>query len=300
VVFAGTAFGHVPQGTPGSIARLKPADLSALHAAWYRPDNAILVMTGDITPEQGFAMAETAFGDWKKPAQPLAPQPTIRPQTAPRAIALDLPGTGQAAVTVAKAAIPRNDPDYYPGVVANTVLGGGYSARLNAEIRVKRGLSYGANSAISANRTTGSFRAVAQTKNESAPQVLDLIIQEMAGMSKAPAGEDELKARKSTLVGSYGRRMATTNGLATILGNLALYGVPLDEITRYTTKVEAVTAAQVQAFAAKELDPAQTSVIVAGDAKAFADGLKAKRPDLQVIPVSELDLDSPTLRKAGK
>jgi zinc protease len=71
-------------------------------------------------------------------------------------------------------------------------------------------------------------------------------------------------------------------------------------MTRYTTKVEAVTAAQVQAFAAKDLDPAQTSVIVAGDAKAFAAGLKAKRPDLQVIPVTDLDLDSPTLKKAGK
>jgi zinc protease len=300
VVFAGTPFGHVPAGTPGSIARLKPADLSALHGAWYRPDNAILVMTGDITPEQGFALAEKAFGDWAKPGQALPPQPVIRPQPKARAIALDLPGTGQAAVTVAKAAIPRNDPDYYPGLVANTVLGGGYSARLNEEIRVKRGLSYGASSAISANRTTGSFRAVAQTKNESAPQVLDLMVEQMGAMAKGPPTAEELKARKSTLVGSYGRRMETTNGLAGILGNLALYGVPLDEMTRYTTKVEAVTPAQVQAFAAKVFDPAQMDVIVAGDAKAFAAGLKAKRPDLEVIPVSDLDLDSPTLRKAGK
>jgi zinc protease len=300
VVFAGTAFGHVPSGTPGSIARLKTADLSALHKAWYRPDNAILVMTGDITAEQGFALAEKAFGDWAKPAAPLAPQPTIRPQSSPRAIALDLPGTGQAAVTVAKAAIARNDPEFYPGLVANTVLGGGYSARLNEEIRVKRGLSYGANSALGANRTTGSFRAVAQTKNESATQVLDLIVEQMASMAKAPASEDELKARKSNLIGSYGRRMATSTGLANILGNLALYGVPLDEMTRYTSKVEAVSAVQVQAFSVKVLDPAQVSVIVAGDAKAFAADLKAKRPDLQVIPISDLDLDSPTLRKAGK
>ena len=92
----------------------------------------------------------------------------------------------------------------------------------------------------------------------------------------------------------------TTNGLADILGNLALYGVPLDEITRYTTRVEAVTPAQVQAFAARVMDPAKASVIVAGDAKTFAAALKAKRPDLETIPVDELDLDSPTLRKPGK
>jgi zinc protease len=300
VVFAGTAFGHVPQGTPGSVARVKRTDLAALHSAWYRPDNAVLVMTGDITPEQGFALAEKAFGAWTKPAAPLPQPPAIRPRTATRAIAIDLPGTGQAAVTVAKAAIPRNDPDFYPGVVANTVLGGGYSARLNEEIRVKRGLSYGASSAISANRTTGSFRAAAQTKNESAPEVLDLVTAQMTSLAKAPPTDDELKARKSTLVGNYGRRMATTGGLADILGNLALYGVPLDEMTRYTAKVQAVTPGEVQAFSAKVLDPAQASVIVAGDAKTFAAGLKAKRPDLEVIPVDQLDLDSPTLRKAGK
>jgi zinc protease len=109
-----------------------------------------------------------------------------------------------------------------------------------------------------------------------------------------------MTARKSNLVGGYGRRLATTNGLADILGNLALYGVPLDEITRYTTRVEAVTPAQVQAFVARVMDPAKASVIVAGDVKTFGAALKAKRPDLEVIPVSELDLDSPTLRKAAK
>ena len=297
VVFAGTPFGHVPAGTPGSIARLKPADLAALHAAWYRPDNAVLVMTGDITPEQGFALAETTFGGWAKPATPLPPAPAIAPAGKPRAIVIDLPGTGQAAVNLAKAAIPRSDPDYYPGIVANTLLGGGYSSRLNLEIRVKRGLSYGASSALSANRTTGSFRAAAQTKNETAPQVLDLIVEQMTALGTTPASADELTARKSNLVGSYGRNLATTGGLANTLGNLALYGVPLDEITRYTSRVEAVTPAQVQAFSARVLDPAKANVIIAGDAKTFAAALKAKRPDVEVIPVSELDLDKPSLRK---
>jgi zinc protease len=300
VVFAGTPFGHVSTGTPASIGRLKPADLAALHAAWFRPDNAILVLTGDIAAEQGFALAEKAFGGWARPATPMPAAPAITPQGRPRAIVIGLPGTGQAAVNLAKPGIARGDPDYYPGIVANTLLGGGYSSRLNLEIRVKRGLSYGASSNLSANRTTGSFRAAAQTKNESAVQVLDLIGEQMTSLGAAPATPDELAARKSNLVGSYGRRLATTGGLADILGNLALYGVPLDEITRYTTRVEAVSPAQVQAFAARVMDPAKASVIVAGDAKTFAAALKAKRPDLEVIPVDQLDLDAPSLRKAGK
>jgi len=297
IVFAGTPFGHVAAGTPGSIARLKPADLAALHGEWYRPDNAILVLTGDITPEQGFALAERAFGAWARPAAPLPRPPVIRPDAPPRAIAIDLPGTGQAAVNLAGVGIPRSDPDYYPGIVANTVLGGGYSSRLNLEIRVKRGLSYGASSALGANRTTGSFRAAAQTKNETAPQVLDLMGEQMTALRTTPPTADELTARKSDLVGSFGRRLETSNGLAGTLGSLALYDVPLDEIGRYTARVEAVTPAQVQAFAQRVLDPARASVIVAGDAKTFAAALKAKRPDLVVIPVDQLDLDSPTLRR---
>ena len=295
VVFAGTPFGHVSTGTPASIARLKPADLSALHAAWYRPDNAILVLTGDISAEQGFALAEKAFGGWVRPATPLPAAPAIRPAPRARTIVIDLPGTGQAAVNLVKPGIARGDPDYYPGLVANAMLGGGYSSRLNLEIRIKRGLSYGASSNLSANRTTGSFRAAAQTKNESAPQVLDLIDEQIKAMEASPPTADDLRARQSTLVGSYGRRLATTEGLASILGSLALYGVPLDEVTRYTAKVEAVTPAQVQAFAARIMDPAGASIIIAGDAKSFAAALKAKRPQVEVIPVDKLDLDSPTL-----
>ena len=300
IIFAGTPFGHVSSGTPASIARLKADDLSALHKAWYRPDNAILVLTGDIAAEQGFALAESAFGGWAKPATPLPAAPVIAPAGKPRAVVLDRPGTGQAAVNLAKPGIARGDPDYYPGLVANALLGGGYSSRLNLEIRVKRGLSYGASSNLSANRTTGSFRAAAQTKNETAPQVLDLMVEQMTAIAATPASTDELTARKSNLVGSYGRRLATTGGLADTLGNLALYGVPLDEVARYTGRVEAVTPAQVQAFAARVMDPAKASIIVAGDAKTFSAALKAKRPDLEVIPVDVLDLDSPTLKKAGK
>ena len=300
VIFSGTPFGHVATGTQPSLPKISTGDLAALHATYFRPDNAILVLTGDITPEQGLALAEQAFGDWKAPAGPAPARVAVTPQGKPRAVAIDLPGTGQAAVTVVKAAIPRGDPAYYPGIVTNSVLGGGYSARLNQEIRIKRGLSYGANSRLSAMRTTGLFRAAAQTKNESAPQVLDLIVAELSRLAQTPASAEELKARKSVLIGSFGRELATTDGLAGILGSLALYDLPLTEVGAYTGKVEAVTAGQVQAFAKQNLDPAKASVIVAGDAKAFQAELKTRRPDLEVVPVSELDLDSVTLKKAVK
>ncbi len=295
VVFGGTPFGHAAQGTPQSLPRLKPADLAALHTALFRPDNAILVLTGDIDPQEGFALAEKAFGGWKAPAAPLPAQPRIAPDAKPRAVGIDIPGTGQASVNVVKPAVARNDPDYYPGVVATAVLGGGYSARLNEEIRIKRGLSYGASASLAASRTTGSFRAAAQTKNESAGEVLRLMEAELARLAAEPAATEELKARKSSLVGDYGRELATTGGLADILGSYALHGVPLEEVGRFTDKVEAVSPDQVQAFARRMLEPGAMSVIVAGDAKTFAPTLKDKAPNLVVIPLDKLDLASPTL-----
>ena len=295
VVFAGTPFGQVADGTPASLPRLTPERLAQLHAAHYRPDNAILVLTGDVTPQAGFALAKAAFGDWVNPAGPAPVQPPVTPQAPRQVVAIDLPGVGQAAVRLARPALPRKDEAYYPALVANAVLGVGYSSRLNQEIRIKRGLSYGASSALSARRTTGAFQAQAQTKNESAPEVLDLIAAEMRRLGEAPVGQDELKARKSVLIGSFGRTLGTAGGLGGLLGELALQDVPLTEIGVYTDKVEAVDAEAVRRFARAVLAPEGASVIIAGDVSLFGDELAAREPALRVIPVGELDLDAPGL-----
>ncbi|HYD45016.1 MAG TPA: insulinase family protein, partial [Phenylobacterium sp.] len=226
------------------------------------------------------------------------PAPAARPTGGVRAVAIDIPGTGQAAVSVVGPAIARSDAAYYPAIVANNVLGGGYSARLNQEIRIKRGLSYGARAFLDTQRTSGTFRAVAQTKNESAPEVLDLIRAEMARLGAEPAAPAELKARQSVLIGAYGRALGTAGGLAGILGELALYGVDLGEVALYTRKVQDVDAAEVQAYARSALDPKAASVLIAGDAKVFTAGVKTRAPNLEVIPAAELDLTRPTLKPA--
>lgn len=297
VVFAGTPLGRASQGTPESLKQLNRQDLVRLHVAAFRPDNAVLVLTGDITPEVGFALAERTFGGWRAPTAPLPAAPAIQPSTKPRAVAIDLPKADQASVNVVRSAVSRGDPDYYPALVAATVLGGGYSARLNQEIRIKRGLSYGAGARLASGRAAGSFQASAQTKTESVVEVLGLINAELARLGSEPAGPDELAARKSTLIGGYGRALATSGGLADILGELALTGTPLEELGRYTDRVQAVDAEQVRAHARRGLDPAATSVIIAGDAALFAPALKALRPDLAVIPVDRLYLESPSLTR---
>jgi zinc protease len=298
VVFGTAAYGHVMQGTPESLPKIRREDLLAVHAKYYRPDNAVLIIGGNIGAEQAFAAAERFFGDWKKPSEPLpAREAQSLPKGGGRVIVIDKSDAGQAAVYIARPGLRRTDPDAYPGMVANAVLGGGYSSRLNLEVRVKRGLSYGANSVVELRRDVGPFVAVAQTKNESGAEVAGLMLGEIEKLAKEAVPADELTPRKASLTGNYARDLETIDGLVAEVGRLALYGLGFDEINKYVGSIEAVKAEEIQKLFAERLTAAGANVVVVGNAKQFLEGLKKKFKDVEVIPEAELDLDSSGLRK---
>ena len=298
-VFGDGPYGHPASGTPVSLEKITRDAVTQQYKRLYRPDNAVLVLSGGLSPEAGFALAEQAFGDWARPeGAPPVLEPG-KPLPGGRVIVVDLPGTGQTAITVGAATIGRRDPAYYSATVANAVLGGGYSARLNEEIRVKRGLSYGAGSALAARHGEGMFEASAQTKNESADEVAGLLMTEVQALGAAVPSPEELAARKATLIGEFARSADTGAGLAGLLTDDALYGIDPGEVTRYADTVEDVSPDAARAAARKLAMPGQLDVVVVGDAKAFLPALKTRFPNLQVIEADALDLDSATLRKPG-
>jgi zinc protease len=290
LVFGDGRYGAVSGGTPASVKSLSRDDLLGVYKAAFRPAGAVLVITGDIAPDQAFALAEKNFGGWTSNSS-APPARALVPVVKPRIVVVDLPGAGQASVVIAGRSIERSDPNYYKVEVANGVLGGGYSARLNLEIRVKRGLSYGAGSRVDERRFSGLFSASAQTKNESAVEVADLLLDETRKLSADPIAPGELEPRKAALIGGFGRDIETSAGLAGVLTDYAIFGVPLDEIGRFTTKTAAVTPAEAQAAATELADPARLNLIIVGDASVFADKLKAKYPTAVIIPAAKLDLD---------
>jgi len=299
LAYAGTPFAHAAEGSRAAIGRLARDDFLSFHARVWRPDNGVLVLTGDITPEQGFALAEDAFGGWPRPTSPPPAPPTGEAAMQPRTIVVDVPGAGQAAVDVIMPGVPRTDPDYFDALIANAVLGGGYSARLNEEVRVKRGLSYGAGSELAAGRTVGAVIAGASTRNDAAAQVADLVAQTIASLAAAPPSDAELAARKASLIGDYGREIGTAEGLGARLQSLAIKGIDPGAIGAYQASVEAVTPERVEAFG-KRLASAPADLVVVGDSKAFIDALRAHRPDLTLLPVSAFEPDTPTLTAAGR
>ena len=213
-----------------------------------------------------------------------------------RIVVIDKPDAGQAAVYLARSGINRKDPDYFRGIVTNSVLSG-YSGRLNQEIRIKRGLSYGAGSSLDARRDVGPFVASAQTKNESGAQVADLLLGEITRLSASPPADVELTPRKAVLVGNFSRNLETANGLVGQVASLALYGIGLDEINRYINNVQTISTADIQKFAGTRLDPKTSNIIIVGNAKAFLPELQKKYPNAEVIPVTQLDLNTALLRK---
>ncbi|HET6434042.1 pitrilysin family protein [Dyella sp.] len=298
-VFGEGAYGHSRSGTPASLGRMTRDDVVALHRTLYRPDNAILVLAGDVTPEQAVALAKASFGDWQAPTASLPRAPAAKGDSSlPELLVIDQPGAGQAGVVAAHAAPARSAEGFYVGTVADAVLGGSYSARLNEEIRIKRGLSYGASSSFDPRRDGGLWLASAQTKNPSATQVVALMQGEFDRLGSEPVGADELAARKATLVGSYGRSLETTAGLAGQVGELAVYGVDLADIGRYIERVQAVTPTQIQQYAQAHLGASGRHVVVVGDAGQFGAELLKAHPQGRQLPAKALDLDEASLGPA--
>jgi zinc protease len=297
VVFGDAPYGQPLAGTPQSIARIDRKDVVTYHGRFYRPDNAILVLGGDLKAANAFKLAQQYFGDWAKPSAPLPVLPAAKlPASAsPRVVVIDKPDAGQAAVLLARTGIQRKDPDYYKGLVANSMLSG-YSGRLNQEIRIKRGLSYGAGSTLDTRREVGPFLASAQTKNQSAAEVAGLLLSEIDRLSSAAVPDLELTPRKAVVIGNFARNLETASGLVSQVASLALYGISFDEINRYITNVQGITAGDVQRFAGAHLAAGNASIIVVGNAKEFLPALRKQFPQVEVIPVAEMDLNSALLR----
>jgi len=148
-------------------------------------------------------------------------------------------------------------------------------------------------------RDIGPFIASAQTKNQTGAEVAALLMSELKRLSDEPVADTELTPRKATLIGGFGNSLETNAGLVGQVAALALNNLNLDEINHYISNVQGVTAGDIQKFAGARLGAQQSSIVIVGNASAFLDTLRKQFPDVEVIREADLDLNSPTLRKAN-
>ncbi len=181
--------------------------------------------------------------------------------------------------------------------VAHTLLGGGYSARLNQAIRIERGLSYGAFGGAEFHPVAGVWSGQSQTKHPSASEVVSLMRQALLKVATEPAPATELEARKAALIGGFANRLQTTSGLLSLVAGQVAQGRDPAELAQRVAQIRAVTPEQVRDFAARWWKPESLRVTIAGDWAAAGESVKTLGDGVLRLPKAQFDLDQPGLRK---
>jgi zinc protease len=269
-------FGTATMGTAATIKGFTPGDLTAFYRGAFRPENATLLVVGDITPDRVLPLLEKHFGGWTAPASTAAPVTMpAAPQPARRQIYLvDKQGAPQSQIRIGTIGVARSTTDFFPIQVMNTILGGSFSSRLNLNLREKRGYTYGASSGFDMRLTPGPFSAQAGVQTDKTSESLTEFFNELNGILK-PVPADELARAKNYVSLRFPSSFETTGDIARRLEDAVIYKLPDDYYSRYVQNIEAITAADVQRVAQKYIQPDRLAVIVVGDRKTIEPGIRA-------------------------
>ncbi|MEO6575283.1 MAG: pitrilysin family protein, partial [Polyangiaceae bacterium] len=282
-------YGHALIGLEEDVKKITRDDLIKAYARSFSPKNATIIVAGDVTKEALTARLESTFGAWKGGAargRSPALAAAKAKADAPRLILVDRPGAPQSQVVLAEQGVPMSTPDRDALNVANAILGGMFSSRINMNLREAHAYTYGAYSRFSYRHGAGPFTAGgAVVADKTAPAIHELFI-ELASSRDNEATADELANAKENLKLALPGRFETVTDVTNALSDIAVYDLPLDEYATRVKRIDAVTAADVKRVAAAHLHPSAVRVIVVGD--------RAKlEPTLEV-----LHLGAPAIRDA--
>jgi zinc protease len=267
-------YGAPAQGTEASVKALTTGDLQSYYQANFRPNNATLIVVGDVTPAQVEQKINALFGSWQR-----ADIPQINysepPKSATTTIYLiDKPGAAQSSFRIGAVGVPRSTQDYFALTVMNTILGGSFTSRLNQNLRETRGYTYGAGSRFDMRRAAGPFLASAEIVTAKSDSALLEFMKELNGIRQLvpPA---ELSRAKRYLQLQLPGNFETTQQIAAAMVPVALFGLPLDYYNNYVQSIEGVTQADVARVAQQYINPGSLAVVIVGDRKTIEAGLKA-------------------------
>ena len=290
IVFGPThRYGTSANGLPATIEALTVDDLKTFYRSHFRPDNATLLVVGDLTPATALPMLERAFGNWKADGMaPLVADVPNAPQLTKRQVYLvDKPEAAQSQIRIGWVGVSRSTPDYAVLEVLNTVLGGSFTSRLNQNLREKNGYAYGASSGFDMRLSAGPFLAAAGVQTDKTADALKEFFNELNGIL-TPVPPDELaKARNYVALGFPGE-FETTSDMARKLEELVIYNLPDTTFSNFVPSVTAVTAADLQRAAARFIQPERMAVVVVGDLKVIEGPIRA----LNLGPITRVPVDS--------
>ena len=266
-------YGHTELGSEASNTAITRNEMAAFWTQNFVPNNAALVVAGDVSMGELRALADRAFGSWQRGA-PVRPALGAPQTTQARVIIVDKPGTPQTQVRVASIGAARSSPDFRALQVMNNALGGLFSGRINMNLRERNGYSYGAYSQFMFRRGAGPFVVAGGIRTDATAPAVREIFSEIAGMIEKPMAADELQKAKEALANSLPGSFETGVNAVNSFSSIFIYDLGLDYYTRHAQEVRAITAAQALDVARRYLVPGRLVVIAVGDRQAIEPELR--------------------------
>lgn len=243
----------------------------------YAPSAATLLLVGDLTPAEARSIAQQAFGGWTASRAALAPvENPIRASSGTRVILLDRPGSVQSSIVLGRPGFRATDPDYLTMVALNHVLGGGFTNRVNLNLREKHGYTYGAGSTLDLRPGAGAFRVSSDVRTNATDSALVEAVNEYKRIAGEPVPAQELQGAVNNLVSGFPSGVQTVQGLTGRIQQLIVWGLPVDFYATYRERLAAVTPEDVRTAAANKLTPNNLIVVVAGDLSKIEAPIRAR------------------------
>jgi len=259
--------------TEESIKKIQLTDVQNVYKKYYAPDNAYLVIVGDVKYDQVKPMVEKAFSNWKKANTKFAALEPASNVAKTEINVVDVPSAVQSVVSVGNLnTLKMKDPSYFPATIANYILGGGGEARLFMNLREKNGFTYGAYSDMSASKYSPSFSAEASVRNEVTDKAVKEFLNEINAISTVKA--DELENAKAKLKGSFIMALEQPATIARFAVNQKVQDLPDDFYTNYLKSIDKVTSADVSNAVKTTILPNQSRIFIAGKASDISEGLE--------------------------
>ena len=261
--------------TEATVKALTVQDIKDAYASYITPSRSYLTIVGDITPADAKALATQVFGAWKGKILTLPVLPLVANPTKSEIDVVDVPTAVQSEIKVVNLVnLKKNDPDLFPSLLANYILGGGAESRLFMNLREKHGFTYGAYSSLGSGRFQTLFNASASVRNAKADSAVMEFLKEIKRIRTEKVSDEELANAKALYAGSFALGLEDPARTATFASNILINNLPADFYKTYLQKVNAVTAADVQRVAQKYFTADNSRIMVVGNAAQMLDGIK--------------------------
>ena len=276
-----------------SLKKLSSKDLAEFHSTYYRPNNAILAVVGDVTMKDLMPKVQKAFGDWQKADVPAVTIPQAPDPAGSMIYLVDRPGSVQTVLQLGTLGIERTSPDYFAVLLADRVLGGGPSGRLFLNLREDKGYTYGAYSNFGSSKYRGTWTASSEVRTEVTDGAMKEFKYELTRLGTEKVSVDELENAKRAIIGGFALSLEQPGSLLQNIITQKLYNLPADYWDTYPQKVSAITADDVQRVAQKYIDMKHLQVVAVGDASKTREIL-SKYGTVQVYDAEGKQIGSPS------